>query len=129
LYDKKDSKNSDSVYEFSTAGPAASAKIYYDEAHAEGCGFFARGGREYAEGSLLGISRFPEELCSRPKLWHETMGKVVYMREHERGGHFAAYEVPEVLVRVSSEMFGRGGLAEGCVDGRSWFGDENKGRK
>ena len=110
-----------SVYEFSTAGAAASLKIYYDEAHAQPAGIFYVGGQEYAEGSKLGISRFPAELCLRPKLWHETMGDVVFMREHEKGGHFAAWEVPEALVGDLREMFGRAGGAFGCVEGRFGF--------
>lgn len=114
-----------SIYEFSTPGPTATVKIYYDEAKAKPAPFFWVGGSEYAEGSLLGVSRFPNELNLKPKLWHHTMGKVVFMREHDKGGHFAAWEAPEMLVRDLKDMFGKGGGAEGCVKGRSGYpGDE-----
>jgi hypothetical protein len=49
------------------------------------------------------------------------MGKVVFDREHERGGHFAAYEKPEGLAQDLREMFGIGGPAFGVVTGRSGY--------
>jgi hypothetical protein len=41
-----------------------------------------------------------------PKLWNATLGPVVFHAEHDRGGHFAAFEVPEVLVGDLRKMFG-----------------------
>jgi hypothetical protein len=118
-----------SIYEFSTPGPAASLKIYYDDNHSSAeSPFFRTCGQQFAHGSKLGISRFPEELSLRPKLWHHMMGEIVFMREHDKGGHFAAWEVPERLVEDLREMFGRGGGAEGCVDGRSGFDSDEKRR-
>lgn len=113
-----------SIYEFSTPGPTASVKIYYDEAKSQPAPFFWICGQEYAKGSLLGVSRFPGELSLPPKLWLHTMGKVVFIREHNVGGHFAAYEVPEALVGDLKEMFGRGGGAFGCVEDKNGYGDE-----
>lgn len=43
------------------------------------------------------------------------------MAEHRKGGHFAAWEVPEVLVGDLRKMFGRGGAAFGVVGGRNGF--------
>ena len=40
---------------------------------------------------------------------------VVFESEHEKGGHFAAYECPEELVRDLRMMFGKGGPAFGIV--------------
>lgn len=34
------------------------------------------------------------------------MGRVVYSRRHEKGGHFAAYEQPEELVEDIRNTFG-----------------------
>jgi len=45
-----------------------------------------------------GVSAFPKELGVMPRSWVERKAKVVWWREHEDGGHFAAYERPEVLV-------------------------------
>ncbi len=118
-----------SIYEFSTAGAAASLKIYFDENNpsSEGPPFFWTCGQEFSHGSKLGISRFPEELCLRPKLWHHIMGEVVFMTEHDKGGHFAAWEVPEALAGDLRTMFRRGGGAEGVVKGRGGF-DEPAGK-
>jgi len=40
---------------------------------------------------------------------------VVFESEHEKGGHFAAYERPEELVGDIRKMFGKGGSAFGVV--------------
>ena len=37
------------------------------------------------------------------------------------GGHFSAYERPEAIVQDLREMFGKGGGAEGVVDGASGY--------
>jgi hypothetical protein len=39
------------------------------------------------------------------------LGNVVFDKEHESGGHFAAYERPELLAQDLKEMFGKGGPA------------------
>jgi len=44
-----------------------------------------------------GYSYFPFELAPIPKAWAERTGKMVYFKAHEKGGHFAALEQPEVL--------------------------------
>jgi microsomal epoxide hydrolase len=47
----------------------------------------------------MGFSWFPYELAPIPKSWVETTGNLVFHRAHDRGGHFAALERPEVLLR------------------------------
>ena len=54
----------------------------------------------------LGFSWFPKEICPVPKAWVERTGNLVWHREHERGGHFAALERPEVLLRDVEEFVG-----------------------
>ena len=49
------------------------------------------------------------------------MGKVVFDREHESGGHFAAYEKPEELTQDLRDMFRKGGPVFGVVTGRSGY--------
>lgn len=44
-----------------------------------------------------GYSWFPFELMPVPRAWAERTARVVHFRAHERGGHFAALEVPEAL--------------------------------
>ncbi len=45
----------------------------------------------------LGYSWFPKELNPIPRAWIETTGYLVFYRQHEKGGHFAALERPEEL--------------------------------
>jgi microsomal epoxide hydrolase len=44
-----------------------------------------------------GYSWFPFELMPVPRAWAERTANVVHFNAHERGGHFAALEVPEAL--------------------------------
>lgn len=69
----------------------------------------------------LGLAHFPKELTVVPKLWGRTMGPVVYESVNESGGHFAAWERPGLVVRDLRSMFGRGGGAFGCVEGRDGY--------
>lgn len=118
-----------SIYEFSTAGSWASIRIYYEDAHriqqsekGERPGASAFDVAKKYVDVKLGVSRFPKDIMLLPKAWHETLGPVVLMKEHERGGHFAAWEVPELVVGDLREMFGRnGGGAYGVVDGSDGY--------
>ena len=49
------------------------------------------------------------------------MGPVVFESEYESGGHFAAWERPDAIVKDLREMFGKGGGAHGCVEGREGY--------
>ena len=45
------------------------------------------------------VSAFPEELYQAPKSWAEkAYPKLIYYNRHDKGGHFAAWEQPELLV-------------------------------
>lgn len=52
-----------------------------------------------------GYSSLPKEIIMVPRAWAERVSNCVFYREHERGGHFAMYEVPEVLVGDCVEFF------------------------
>lgn len=52
----------------------------------------------------FGFSSFPEEIQPVPREWVERTGRVSWWREHERGGHFAALEVPEDMLRDLEEF-------------------------
>ena len=42
---------------------------------------------------------FPEELYEAPKSWAEkAFPKLIYYKKHNEGGHFAAWEQPDMLV-------------------------------
>ena len=108
-----------SIYWFSTAGPAASLRIYYEAAHDLKTGRTRT--EQYIPHVKLGLAHFPKELSAVPKTWGRTMGRVVWESEHDKGGHFAAWERPEVIVADLRGMFGKGGGAEGAVEGRDGF--------
>ncbi|KAI0007819.1 alpha/beta-hydrolase [Xylariaceae sp. FL0662B] len=107
-----------SLYWFGAAGPAASLRIYYETAH----NVDGRRGkidrrrlRAWVPGVPFGLSRFPMDLHSLPSTWVRTLGRVVFERTHESGGHFAAWERPDDLVADVREMFGKGGGAFAVV--------------
>ncbi|KAI5478492.1 hypothetical protein MNV49_005020 [Pseudohyphozyma bogoriensis] len=54
----------------------------------------------------FGYSYFPAELLPIPRAYAEEFGKgdLVFWRAHEHGGHFAAKECPEVLLRDVEEF-------------------------
>ncbi|KAI9757712.1 MAG: hypothetical protein M4579_003337 [Chaenotheca gracillima] len=46
----------------------------------------------------FGYSWCPEDMGSVPRSWIETTGDVVFFKQHDKGGHFAAMEVPELIL-------------------------------
>ncbi len=56
--------------------------------------------------SPTGFSWFPKEMLPAPRSWIEKSCNLVYFKRHERGGHFAAFEVPEVLAGDVLEWMG-----------------------
>jgi pimeloyl-ACP methyl ester carboxylesterase len=52
------------------------------------------------------VSAFPDELYQVPKNWAEkAYPNMVYYKKHDKGGHFAAWEQPELLVKDIREGF------------------------
>jgi pimeloyl-ACP methyl ester carboxylesterase len=52
------------------------------------------------------VSVFPNELYSAPRNWAEkAYPNMVYYKKHNKGGHFAAWEQPELLVEDIREGF------------------------
>ncbi|KAI1794412.1 epoxide hydrolase [Ganoderma leucocontextum] len=95
-----------SIYWFSRAGPAASTRIYYETSN---------GG--------AACDRPPSwlDLVRLPKLWSQSLGKLVFESEHDAGGHFAAFEVPEKLAGDLRKMYGKGGSAFGVISGKTGY--------
>lgn len=73
-----------------TQTPASAARIYYERE------FFGGGGR--AGRAPVGCVIFPKEISLPPRKWAEAQMNVVHWTEMPRGGHFAALEVPQLLV-------------------------------
>lgn len=113
-----------SIYWFSTAGPAASVRIYYEATHSwnepkakvtrERVG-------EWIDHVKIGYSHQPMELRVIPKTWVSKLGNIVFQRDSERGGHFFAFEMPDQLVRDVRDMFRKGGGAYGVVKGKRGY--------
>ncbi|KAL2843314.1 alpha/beta-hydrolase [Aspergillus pseudoustus] len=82
------------VHYFSTAGPAAPGRLYYALEHDDSGKSAFESVQGFVDGIPLGISRLPKDLIILPAAWNHTLGPVVYQREYERGGHFAAWECP-----------------------------------
>jgi hypothetical protein len=99
-----------SIYQFSTAGPAASARIYYEIQNPTAKPFSDQV-LDYNPKARLGLSYFPRDIFVPPKTWGRTLGPVVFENVHADGGHFAAHERPEQLVGDLRKMFGKEGGA------------------
>lgn len=104
-----------SIYWFSEAGPGASGFIYRERAEDKVWTLEKLG--SYVD-KPLGFHYFPHELVNLPKAWLNGMGKVVYVGESEKGGHFAAWEMPDVIAADLKKMFGKGGAAFEVIEGR-----------
>jgi hypothetical protein len=59
--------------------------------------------------------------------WTRKIGNIVFERDHDSGGHFAAYEKPNELVDDLRQMFGKKGPAFGVVSGKSGYAAERSG--
>ncbi|KAH3514502.1 hypothetical protein KXW24_000090 [Aspergillus fumigatus] len=99
-----------SVYQFSVAGPAASRVSTVDAISASIPGEVK-----------LAVAHFKRELIKLPFLWCRSMGSVVRESEFECGGHFAAWEVPELLAADVRSFLGKGGQAYAAVTGKNGY--------
>lgn len=72
-------------------------------------------GRSFQTKPKLGISQFPKDIVGVPVVLARTLGPIVFEHCHDTGGHFAAWEKPEMLVNDLRDMFGPGGGAHGVV--------------
>lgn len=102
-----------SIYYFSEAGADSSIRFYYETLRLQ----MAVGDQVGQFNDLLkwnptplGLSYFPKDLVLLPSSWGRTLGPVVFERRHEEGGHFAAYERPELLVEDVKEFARKSGI-------------------
>ncbi|KAJ5584677.1 uncharacterized protein N7459_004477 [Penicillium hispanicum] len=111
-----------SIYWFSVAGPEASVRIYHEVSHAESTAGISYGQLiSYIPNVKLGIVHLPQEISVVPDTWAATLGPIVHRRENDRGGHFAAWEVPEVIVEDLWAMYGNRGPCFQIVPDRSGY--------
>ncbi|CAL5865980.1 uncharacterized protein PFLUO_LOCUS187 [Penicillium psychrofluorescens] len=111
-----------SIYWFSVAGPAASVRIYYEARRPQSPkGISYDPLREYIPHVKLGVAHLPREISIVPTIWAAALGPVVRQSEHARGGHFATWEVPNVVIEDLQAMFGRGGPCYEVVPGKDGY--------
>ncbi|SMR42921.1 unnamed protein product [Zymoseptoria tritici ST99CH_1E4] len=98
-----------SIYYFSAAGPAASARIYYEAIHSPIGAISRDRTQQWILKVKLGLCHAPKEITVIPSTWARTLGPVAYESKKTRGGHFFAWECPEEVVKDLIAMFGKGG--------------------
>ncbi|KAL2852861.1 Alpha/Beta hydrolase protein [Aspergillus pseudoustus] len=108
-----------SIYLFSAAGPAASVRIYYETS--EDGTLQECMSKPAPPGVKVGVAQFKEELMRYPLSWTSLLGNVVRATEYPQGGHFAAWEAPDLLVGDLKEFFGKSGQAYGVIEGKDGF--------
>ncbi|KAH7408858.1 Alpha/Beta hydrolase protein, partial [Cadophora sp. MPI-SDFR-AT-0126] len=108
-----------SIYYFSTAGPEASSYHYYKTLH--GSIITVPVVQSYID-VPLGLADFSVDIGNAPESWWGTLGvSGGFSKSYDKGGHFAVWERPQDITDGLCEMFGKGGGAEGVVDGRSGY--------
>lgn len=125
-----------SVYYFSTAGPTASTRIYYEASaprpDSQTVGVDGKMITRWMSLSeclaacappnvRFAVAQFKEEIVMWPMAWYRAIGNVVQEKEFNRGGHFAAWEVPELLAGDLKEFLGRDGPAYAAVQERDGY--------
>ncbi len=82
-----------SLYWF-TATAGSSARIYYEAAH----GGVGVAGADEPSVTPTGVAVFPHEITPPVRRIAERSNAIIHWSEFDRGGHFAAMEVPDLLV-------------------------------
>ena len=102
-----------SIYYFSDAGADASIRMYYEITHPA---VESQTMESFLKWSNvpLGLSYFPKDVIVLPSSWGRTLGPVVFEKRHTEGGHFAAWEKPELLVEDVREMVKAAKIAVRC---------------
>ena len=81
------------------ASGASSARMYWES-------FGTIGKGDFKVELPAGVSTFPREITRAPRQWAErTLRNIVYWNDCAKGGHFAAWEQPEILVEELRKCF------------------------
>jgi pimeloyl-ACP methyl ester carboxylesterase len=89
-----------------TGTGASAARAYWERAQAQARA--AAAGQAPPEVSLpvIGFTTFPGEIWRSPRSWVEAgYPNLTYFHEAERGGHFAAWEEPELFSKELRAAF------------------------
>jgi pimeloyl-ACP methyl ester carboxylesterase len=80
----------------------SSARLYWNTREVSNAGFFDPRGVKLP----VAVTVFPDELYAAPRNWAEAAyPNLIYFSKLDKGGHFAAWEQPEVFVREMREGF------------------------
>jgi pimeloyl-ACP methyl ester carboxylesterase len=80
----------------------SSSRLYWDTTQTATSGFFDPRGIKIP----VAVTVFPDEIYAAPKTWAErAYPKLIYFSKLEKGGHFAAWEQPEVFSREMRSAF------------------------
>jgi len=108
-----------SLFWFSSAGPAASLRIYYESFRAMDLPSAVRDG--FIPHVKYGIARLPKEVVMAPRSWYQGLGNIVQDTDGAVGGHFAAWEQPEFIANEVKRMFRKGSAAYGVIEGKDGY--------
>ena len=99
LFGSKDELLDNVMMYWLTGAGASSARLYWES--------FGRAGA--AQDVLTvptGCSIFPKEIFQASRRWADKRySNIIFWREHDQGGHFAAFERPDVFVDDVRECF------------------------
>ncbi|KAJ5916204.1 hypothetical protein N7504_000219 [Penicillium tannophilum] len=97
-------------------------RVYYEGSHGRpGKDLSYEKLQEYVPNVKLGLVHLPRELVVVPRTWAAALGPIVLQTEHDHGGHFAAWEVPEIITRDLQTMFKKDGPCFGIVPGKNGY--------
>ena len=81
----------------------SSARLYWDTTQTATSGFFDPRNVRIP----VAVTVFPDEIYAAPKTWAErAYPKLIHFNKLPKGGHFAAWEQPELFVREMRLGFG-----------------------
>jgi pimeloyl-ACP methyl ester carboxylesterase len=80
-----------------TETAASSARLYWES--------FKKWGDTTRVELPTGVASFPKEILRAPRRWCEPNFNITHWTTMPRGGHFAAFEQPELFVADLREFF------------------------
>lgn len=98
---KDDILDNISLYWFTNTG-ISSARLYWEASQGSTAGFFDPRGLKIP----VAVSAFPDEIYAVPKTWAQrAYPNLIYFNKLEKGGHFAAWEQPELFTKEMRDAF------------------------
>ncbi|AKK74668.1 multidrug MFS transporter [Chryseobacterium gallinarum] len=98
---KDDILDNISLYWFTNTG-ISSARLYWEASQGSTAGFFDPRGLKIP----VAVSAFPDEIYAVPKTWAQrAYPNLIYFNKLEKGGHFAAWEQPELFTKEMRNAF------------------------